>query len=215
MARDRLVTARQVHGVTAIDGRRDLGQLVGARGRRARSPTVRACCSGVLTADCGPVLLADPEAGVIGAAHAGWEGALGGVLGEVVAAMVPPGCPRRSGSRQRSVPASAQESYEVGPEFLERFVAHGPRLQAATSTSGLAPAHFDLRSLSVSACRPPAVGRVELLDHDTCAEEDCSSASGARRSAGRAVRAAALRHRPGGADARAGEASDGAARRRP
>jgi YfiH family protein len=75
---------------------------------------------GVLTADCAPVLLADREARVIGAAHAGWRGALDGVLEATVAAM------RRLGARTIRAaigPTISQRAYEVGPEFLERFMA--------------------------------------------------------------------------------------------
>jgi YfiH family protein len=77
---------------------------------------------GVLTADCGPVLFADGEAGVVGAAHSGWKGALGGVLEATVAAMETLGAKR---ARIRAVlgPLIRQENYEVGPEFVARFTA--------------------------------------------------------------------------------------------
>ncbi len=75
----------------------------------------------VLTADCAPVLLADARAGVVGAAHAGWKGALGGVLEAVVEAMEALGA-----ERDRIVaaigPTISQRAYEVGPEFVERFL---------------------------------------------------------------------------------------------
>jgi len=77
---------------------------------------------GVTTADCGPVLFADAQARVIGAAHAGWRGALTGVLEATVAAMV-----RCGAGRDRMVaalgPMISQPNYEVGPEFVERFAA--------------------------------------------------------------------------------------------
>ena len=77
---------------------------------------------GILTADCAPVLMADGEAGVIGAAHAGWRGARDGVLDNTVAAMV------RLGARPERIvtaigPCIAQRSYEVGPEFPAPFLA--------------------------------------------------------------------------------------------
>jgi YfiH family protein len=75
---------------------------------------------GVLAADCAPVLFADAEAGVIGAAHGGWRGALGGVLEATVAAMTALGAvPARI--RAGIGPCICQESYEVGPEFPGRF----------------------------------------------------------------------------------------------
>ena len=77
---------------------------------------------GVVTADCGPVLFADAGAGVIGAAHAGWKGAVGGVVEETVAAMEALGA-TREGIRAALGPTISQAAYEVGPEFVERFEA--------------------------------------------------------------------------------------------
>ena len=78
---------------------------------------------GILTADCAPVLLADREAGVIGAAHAGWNGALAGIIESVVAAMATLGA-RRERIKAAIGPCISQESYEVGPEFEARFRKH-------------------------------------------------------------------------------------------
>lgn len=77
---------------------------------------------GVATADCGPLLFADARAGVVGAAHAGWQGAFGGVIEATVAAMVGLGAER---ARITAVlgPTISATAYEVGPEFVERFVA--------------------------------------------------------------------------------------------
>jgi YfiH family protein len=77
---------------------------------------------GILTADCGPVLFADREAGVVGAAHAGWKGATGGILENTLEAM------ERLGARRNAITASlgptiSQRNYEVGPEFVERLLA--------------------------------------------------------------------------------------------
>lgn len=85
--------------------------------------TERGVALGTLSADCGPVLFADPEAGVVAAAHAGWKGALTGVLEATVDAM------RKQGaSRIEAVlgPCISQASYEVGPEFMDRFVDEDP-----------------------------------------------------------------------------------------
>ena len=75
---------------------------------------------GVLAADCGPILFADAEAGVIGAAHAGWRGAIGGVMDETVAAMEDLGADRNAIAAVLG-PTIAQASYEVGPEFIDAF----------------------------------------------------------------------------------------------
>lgn len=80
---------------------------------------------GVLTADCGPVLLADGKAGVIGAAHAGWKGAVGGILENTIAAMERLGA-RRADIRATLGPTISQDNYEVGPEFVERLLAASP-----------------------------------------------------------------------------------------
>ncbi|MFN4092837.1 MAG: peptidoglycan editing factor PgeF [Brevundimonas sp.] len=80
---------------------------------------------GVLTADCAPVLLADSEAGVVGAAHAGWKGALGGIIHSTVAAMQAAGAdPRRIVAVVG--PCIAQASYEVGADYQDRFEHHDP-----------------------------------------------------------------------------------------
>lgn len=75
---------------------------------------------GVLTADCAPVLLSDPEAGVVGAAHAGWRGALDGVIEATIAAMIRLGA-RTATMRAAVGPTISQRAYEVGPDFFERF----------------------------------------------------------------------------------------------
>lgn len=80
---------------------------------------------GILTADCMPILLADKEAGVVGAAHAGWKGALGGVIEKTVEAMVDLGA-ERSRIRAAIGPSISQAAYEVGPEMLEDFMVEDP-----------------------------------------------------------------------------------------
>lgn len=76
---------------------------------------------GILTADCGPVLFADADAGVIGAAHAGWKGAMGGVLENTVLKMIELGA-RRENITATLGPCISQGNYEVGPEYLSRFL---------------------------------------------------------------------------------------------
>lgn len=169
MPPDRLVTARQIHGVTTIE--------VAEPWDNWTAPEADALVTdrpgvllGVLTADCGPVLLADPDAGVVGAAHAGWKGALAGVLEEVVAAM------GRLGARAERItaalgPCIGPGSYEVGPEFLERFVAHDANARRHFDERSDRPC-FDLRGFIGERLQKAGVGRIELLDHDTCAEDE-------------------------------------------
>ena len=126
----------------------------------------------VLTADCAPVLFADAEAGVIGAAHAGWKGALGGVIHSTVTAMQALGA---EPSRIVAVvgPCIAQASYEVGLEFLDAFTA-----QAAENVEFFVPgetpdkAMFDLPGYVLHRLRRAGVGACEWLGRDTCAEEE-------------------------------------------
>ena len=101
---------------------------------------------GVLTADCGPVLFADGEAGVVGAAHSGWKGALGGVLEATIAAMERLGA-KRHNIRAALGPLIRQENYEVGPEFVARYAAADPDNARYFSPSAKADhAMFDLPS---------------------------------------------------------------------
>jgi len=125
---------------------------------------------GILTADCGPVLLADPEYGVVGAAHAGWRGALGGVIEAVVAAMEGLGA-RRASIRAAAGPMIAQPSYEVGPEFPAPFIGQNPDNTRFFRPSERAGHHmFDLPGYIRQRLEALALGRTEVLARDTCAE---------------------------------------------
>ena len=126
---------------------------------------------GVTGADCGVVLFLDPEAGVIGAAHAGWKGALGGVIEATVAAM------ERCGAKRRAIraalgPSIAQKSYEVGPEFLARFVADDPASLGFFIAGARPDRHlFDLQGYIGERARRAGVGAFENLGLDTYADE--------------------------------------------
>lgn len=126
----------------------------------------------ILTADCAPVLFADPAAGVIGAAHAGWRGALGGVLENTVAAMTRLGA--MAGRIRAAIgPRIAQASYEVGPEFREAFVAGDADLAALFETGGRPNHfHFDLAGYVVGRLDRIGIAAHEAVSHDTAAEED-------------------------------------------
>lgn len=127
---------------------------------------------GILTADCGPVLLADATAGVVGAAHAGWRGAVSGVLEAVVAAMVELGA-----ARARIVaaigPTIEQASYEVGPEFpnpiLDRAEADRRFLRPAPRNGHFL---FDLKGYVASRLTEAGVQQIEILPNDTYAEDE-------------------------------------------
>src|SRR5260221_9405326 len=123
LAADRLVTCHQVHSPDVV--------TVAAPWRREDNPRAdalvtdrRGVALGILTADCTPVLLADPEAGIIGAAHAGWRGALRRVVEATVAAMVKlgAGLPR---IRAGIGPPTPQRSHDVGPRFPAPLLPEG------------------------------------------------------------------------------------------
>ncbi len=119
-----LVTCHQIHSATVITVERgwEPGSAPKADGMVTNKPGI---ALGVLAADCAPILFADPEAGVVGAAHGGWRGTLSGVGEATVAAMVALGA-RAPRIRAGIGPCIAQESYEVGAEFPERFAAEDP-----------------------------------------------------------------------------------------
>jgi YfiH family protein len=127
---------------------------------------------GILTADCAPVLFADSSAGVIGAAHAGWRGALTGVAEATVAAMVQLGAD--AGRIQAAIgPCIARESYEVGPEFPGPFLAQD---DSNRRFFGLAqrPGHFmfDLAGYLATRLRGIGLAEVDIVARDTCAESE-------------------------------------------
>jgi YfiH family protein len=125
---------------------------------------------GIVTADCAPVLFADAEAGVIGAAHAGWRGALAGIVEATVAAM------ERLGARRGRIAASVgpcirQPSYEVDDGFRAQFLAAdagNARFFAAGARAG--HAQFDLAGYCAAALATAGVGAASVVPADTLAE---------------------------------------------
>ena len=165
-----LRTVHQVHGrdVIAVDDAPSPATRPKADALVTRTPGV---ALGVLTADCAPVLFADPEAGVVGAAHAGWRGALAGVVDATVEAMI------ELGARHRSIlaavgPCIGQESYEVGPEFPGPFLAE-ERSNAMFFSSAKAEGKFvfDLSGYVARRLARLGLGEVFRLDCDTCRDE--------------------------------------------
>jgi len=127
---------------------------------------------GVLSADCAPVLFADATAGIIAAAHAGWRGALGGVLEATVAAMASAGA-RRQSIRAGIGPCIAQRSYEVGPEFLEPFIAQdAENRRFFTPAARAGHCLFDLAGYIADRLGRLNLGLVMSSGHDTYAETD-------------------------------------------
>lgn len=165
----RLATVHQIHSPDAIivDGSYD-GSRPEADALVTATPGI---VLGVLTADCGPVLFADPEALVIGAAHAGWKGTLTGVLESTIEAMVSLGA-----RRERLIaclgPSISRRHYEVGPEFVERFVAADAGYESFFSPSSRSGhAMFDLPALTIRKLTEAGV-TAENLAICTYADED-------------------------------------------
>ena len=165
-----LCTVRQVHSAA----------VVVARAPQPKRPSVEAdalvtdrpgITLGVLSADCAPVLLADPEAGVIGAAHAGWRGALAGVIEATVDAMVGLGAVR---DRMRAAigPCIAQASYEVGPELLTRFTDHDPTCaDLFAPVAGSDRLLLDLKAYAFRRLARAGIEQRTALPDDTHADE--------------------------------------------
>jgi YfiH family protein len=120
----------------------------------------------ILTADCQPVLFADPDAGVIGAAHAGWKGALGGVLEATLDAMEALGA-RRAHIGAAIGPTISQRAYEVGPEFLERFLAEDETSERHFAQGQGGRYQFDLPGYSLGRLRRAGVGHAGWTRHCT------------------------------------------------
>lgn len=127
---------------------------------------------GVSTADCGPVLFADPQAKVIGAAHAGWRGAFTGVIEATIAAMEKLGADRDRIAAALG-PTIRQANYEVGPEFAERFLAADPANAQFFSASDRADyAMFDLGGYIAARVQRAGIVNFEDLGHCTYADPD-------------------------------------------
>ncbi|HEX5258491.1 MAG TPA: peptidoglycan editing factor PgeF [Sphingomicrobium sp.] len=126
---------------------------------------------GILTADCAPVLFADPRAAVVGAAHAGWRGALAGVTDSTIAAMEQLGA-RRDNTHAAVGPCIAQPSYEVDEAFRAHFVDAGADNERFFVTGRSGKPHFDLEAYVVHRLIAAGIGEVEALNLDTYADAD-------------------------------------------
>ena len=134
-----------------------------ADGMVSRTPGV---ALGILTADCQPVLFHDARAGVIGAAHAGWKGALAGILEATLDAMEALGA-RREDICAAIGPTISQAAYEVGPEFFEDVIADDPD-NARFFVNGQDDRYlFDLPAFGLKRLRASGIGQAEWIRHCT------------------------------------------------
>jgi YfiH family protein len=160
----RLVTVYQVHSADCVvagnwddAGRPQADALVTDR---------PGTLLGILTADCAPVLLADAEAGVVGAAHAGWKGALAGVTDATIAAMEALGA-QRPRIAAAVGPCIAQPSYEVDAAFAARFAAADPANERFFAAGRDGHSQFDLPGYVAARLESAGIGAVSALGLDT------------------------------------------------
>lgn len=166
---ERLLTVYQTHSADAVTAETPwpAASRPCADGLVTRVP---ALAIGVTTADCGPVLLAEPGARVIGAAHAGWRGALSGVLEATVAAMERLGA-ERTHIRAALGPLIRQSNYEVGPDLIARFAAEDPASNAFfASAPRQGHCQFDLAGYITARLRRAGIGQIEDLGRCTYAD---------------------------------------------
>lgn len=169
VGRGQLATPYQIHSPTAV-----VAFEPWAKGDAPEADAVvtstPGLAVGVSTADCGPILFADGAAGVVAAAHAGWKGALGGIIESTIGAMEKLGA-RRSTMTAVLGPCIRQPSYEVGPEFVDTFRAADPaNLRFFTSGAG-GKSLFDLGGYIAARLKAAEIAVVEDLGFDTYADE--------------------------------------------
>jgi YfiH family protein len=168
VAPERLLTAYQVHSPDVV-----VAETPWTNKARPRADAivtrVPGLAIGVSTADCGPVLFADPRAGVIGAAHAGWRGALSGVLESAIVAMEGLGAER---SRMVAAigPMISQQNYEVGNELVEQFTEADPGNARFFAAGRAGHAQFDLPGFIAARLARSGITQVENLDVCTYAD---------------------------------------------
>jgi polyphenol oxidase len=169
VAPDHLLTLYQIHSATAVVVDKAWeGEAAEADALVTRTPGL---AIGALTADCAPVLFCDPEARVVAAAHAGWRGALSGIAEATVAAMEELGA-----SRERMLavigPSISQRAYEVGAEYVDRFLAEEPTSSVffMTDDSSGEP-HFDLSGYVAERLSRAGVGTISDLGLCTYCDE--------------------------------------------
>jgi purine-nucleoside/S-methyl-5'-thioadenosine phosphorylase / adenosine deaminase len=165
-----LVGLTQVHGATAV---RVTAAWAAGRGPRADAMVTDrpGIGLGIVTADCAPVLFADTEAGVVGAAHAGWRGAVAGILEATIQAMCALGA-RAERMAAAIGPCIGQASYEVGADLRDAVLARDPadaRFFAPGRTA--ARWQFDLAAYCRARLTAAGVARVDTIRADTTAEE--------------------------------------------
>jgi len=165
-----LLTLYQIHSGEAVTASTpwNIGEGPQADAMATNVPNL---ALGILTADCVPVLFADPDAKVIGAAHAGWKGALAGVTDSTIAAMEALGA-KRNRIAAAIGPCISQTNYEVGPEFRERFCeSHSAFSRFFTPSDKPEHFRFDLEGFVAKRLDTAGIANIECLSTCTYAAE--------------------------------------------
>lgn len=163
VAADHLVGVHQIHSPDVVTVNAPLAEPVKADALVTRTKGI---ALSVLTADCQPVLFADANAGVIGAAHAGWKGALAGVLESTIDAMVALGATREN-IRAAIGPSISQRCYEVGPEFFDLFLAEDEAYGRFFAQGKEDRMLFDLPGFGLYRLRTAGIAEAEWTRHCT------------------------------------------------
>lgn len=160
----------QVHGnlCVTVDGETDLAARPEADALATRTPGI---LLGILTADCVPVLFADREAGVIGAAHAGWKGAISGVTDATLDAMESLGA-NRAHIAVAIGPCIARASYEVDETFVQRFTTDDPANERFFAAGRAGHAMFDIAAYVAARLAAAGITRIAIGGQDTYAGSD-------------------------------------------
>ena len=168
---DRLVSPYQIHSADVITVSAPFAQDADRKADALVTATP-GLAIGIATADCGPLLFADTKAGVIGAAHSGWKGAVTGILQNTVAAMEALGATRTNITAVLG-PTISQGAYEVGPEFKERFLQEHPDNTRYFKPSERAEHFmFDLPAFITDKLQALGLGAIADLALCTYADED-------------------------------------------
>lgn len=165
---DHLMGVHQIHSADVITVTQASTDKPKADGLVTDQPGV---ALSVLSADCQPVLFCDPKARVIGATHAGWKGALSGVLEATVDAMEALGA-ARADIRAVIGPSISQRAYEVGPEFYDDFVAKDAEFARFFAQGDGDRMMFDLPALGLHRLRQAGVGQAEWTRHCTYSDPE-------------------------------------------
>ncbi|UES49760.1 peptidoglycan editing factor PgeF [Roseibium aggregatum] len=168
---DRLVSPYQIHSADVITVSAPFAQDADRKADALVTATP-GLAIGIATADCGPLLFADTKAGVIGAAHSGWKGAVTGILQNTVAAMEALGATRTNITAVLG-PTISQGAYEVGPEFKERFLqVHPDNTRYFKPSERAEHFMFDLPAFITDKLQALGLGAVADLALCTYADED-------------------------------------------